>query len=401
MLQNSRMILFISSMLLVVGLFSMDLYNPSLPAITKDLHVTQTLTRGLVIAYLFGLSISQLVYGPCSDTFGRKKIIFISLVLTIFGNLFTATATTGDQLLAYRFLTGLGAGGCPVISRAILRDVFQDKRELTKAFSIFTMVAQVSPAFAPVIGGVIEEYYSWQINFIVLSVIGGAALILLFFLFKETHFNKKSFNFKNMLTDYKQLFSNKLFVSYSVMSALVYAYTVGYYTINPFVFQNEYAFGPLANGMIYVLYSAGLFFGAYLTNKLANRHSPEKILHYSTLLLIVVSFLIPLIGIKHSALMLIVFSTLIAILCGCAAPILLSLSILPFSEIAGSASALQGSIKMLGTALTLLFLLIFHVETSEELSMIFFVISLLLIPLFLLTDCINTFKRKTRIRMPQ
>ena len=115
--KNTRsIVVFTSCMLLVVGLFSMDLYNPSLPSISQYLHVNQNTTRGLVITYLVGFSVSQLFYGPLSDAFGRKKIVIIALIFTILGNILTSLATSGHQLLFYRFLTGIGAGGCPVIS---------------------------------------------------------------------------------------------------------------------------------------------------------------------------------------------------------------------------------------------------------------------------------------------
>ncbi len=375
------MVLLVSCTLLVVSLFSIDLYNPSLPAIAESLNVGQITMRSLVIAYLSGFAFSQLFYGPISDRFGRKKVIFISLTLIILGNGLTALAVSGDQLLVYRFLTGIGAGGCPVVSRAILRDFFQDKKTLTKAFSIFAMAAQISPAFAPVIGGFIEQHYSWRINFLFLAVLTGIALLIVASIFKETNLRKKKSSISFILIDYKSLLLDKRFISYSVMSALVFSYTIAYYTINPFVFQEQYQFTPLMNGIIYMIYSAGLFIGAYSNRKLVNFFNPENILNVSVRVLILAPFVMLFFSyLFDSFWVILLFSTVIAIACGFAAPVLLSLSILPFSEKAGMASALQGAIKMTGTAITLLMLLVFHIDSGMGLSLAFFVISLLFIP---------------------
>ena len=81
----------------------------------------------LVIMYLLGLSVSQLIYGSLSGKYGRKPIIIISLLLAVLGNILTAGSNDAFQLLACRVLVCLGAGGCPAIGRAVLRDSCSDK----------------------------------------------------------------------------------------------------------------------------------------------------------------------------------------------------------------------------------------------------------------------------------
>lgn len=383
-MSEKRTVLFTSCMLLVVGLFSMDLYNPSLPAISADLHVGQALARALVVAYLAGFAISQLFYGPLSDSLGRKKIIFISLSLAVIGNVLTAFATTGHQLLLYRFFTGIGAGGCPAISRAILRDTFHTKKDLTQAFTIYAMASQISPSLAPILGGFIEQHFSWQINFIALGIISTLALTIIAFVFKETNNNIKKFNFTATLASYRELLLHKKFVAYTLMSSLVFAYTIGYYTINPFVFQNEYAFSPLQNGIIYFFYSFALFFGSFTTKKLTHRYSSESVLHFGILGLLLTTGIMFLITQWYSSVFIVIaFSSIVGLFCGVSAPILISLSVLPFPEKAGAASALQGSIKMVGTALVLGILLFLHIDTGVGLSIMFLGISAALIPFLL------------------
>ena len=257
------------------------------------------------------------------------------------------------------------------------------------------MSAQISPAFAPLIGGFIEEYYSWKMNFLVLAIITAISLFIIIFIFEEKKFNKKIFNFCSIITDYKLLISHKEFIVYSILSALVFSYTIGYYTINPFVFQDEYSFSPSVNGIIYILYSSGLLTGSYVTKKIANRLNLKMILNFSIIGLILTSIMMVFFNyFFHSFWVILIFSSIIAICCGSSAPILIALSMLPFQKKSGVASALQGMIKMIGTATTLSFLLIFHVVTSVGLSMVFLIVSLFIILVLFLDKNTYPFKRE-------
>lgn len=381
--KSKNMNLLISCTLISLGLLFIDLYNPSLPSIVSDLKVSEQISKGFVAAYLFGLSISQFFYGPCSDSFGRKPVIIASLALAIFGNTLTSFSVTENQLLFFRFVTGFGAGGCPVISRAILGDIFTDKKELINAFSIFTMVAQISPSFSPILGGFIQDHSSWRINFILLSTLTGIILALLFFLFKETNQNKKTFSLRYVFQGYKEIILNKSFIEYSLMSSLVYSYTVTYYTINPFIFQIEYGLSAFINGSLYIFYSSGLFLGSYLTRKLTRIYDPLQIIRFSILGLYLICSMNFLLSPIYSFYFLIILSTFVSVLCGVVAPILVSLSLEPFSETRGAASALQGGLKMGGVLGVVLISIFFDLRTINGLAQIYLIISFLLSILFI------------------
>src|ERR1700730_14257954 len=211
----SRRVLINSCVILVLGLFSIDLYNPALPAIVTDLHITHSQAESLVVYYLAGFAISQLWYGPISDKYGRVPVIILTLALTALGNLLTAYASSGDEITLCRFMTGLGAGGCPVISRVILSDVFKEKKELTQSLAVFSMASQVSPAFAPMIGGVITQYLSWRYNFYALAFITLLGLCIVKTTLPETR--PQTTIVKNPFVSYRVLATNPSFMIYSVV----------------------------------------------------------------------------------------------------------------------------------------------------------------------------------------
>lgn len=382
-IKNHRCNIILACVLLLIGLFSADLYAPSLPTMVIDLATSQRLLRSVIVVYFFGLSLTQLVYGPVSDIIGRKGITLFSLFLIVLFNLLTMTATTGPQLLLCRFFTGLGAGACPVISRAIVRDTFSNEKKLSQGFSTITMVAQISPAVAPILGGWIEQHSIWQNNFLILSILTSLFLIVFSIFFQESNQTKKVHSIKSIAKEYRRLLKNKHFLIYTTMSAMVYAYTVSYYTINPFVYQNHFGFNPLQNGYMYVIYSAGLFLGAYLSKKLLKFISASMILYSGISLLIIITLIFPHFAFEAKAYVLIVYSFFVASLCGAIAPLLISLAVLPFVNNIGVVSALQGSIKIMGTALMLLCLVVYNVDTAQDLILIFSYISISLLVLFL------------------
>ncbi|WP_116139323.1 multidrug effflux MFS transporter [Trinickia diaoshuihuensis] len=355
-MHRHRLVLINSCVILVLGLFSIDLYNPALPSIVASIHINHTQAESLVVFYLAGFALSQLWYGPASDRHGRVRIILISLLLAAIGNLLTAFARTGNELMLCRLVTGLGAGGCPVISRAVLSDVFKEKKSLTQALAVFSMASQISPAFAPMIGGVITLYLSWRYNFAALFLITLAGLCVVKATLPETHPDRHLQPTSNAFASYKILASNPTFMVYSVVSALLFAVTIGYYTISPFIFQDHYRLTPAQNGLLYVFYAVGIVIGSFATRKLVARWAPETVLRTSLTFLVVVSggavaacVMLPNVGL----LTMLVLAFSIAVGCGVSSPLLLGLSLHPFPMLAGAGSALQGTIKMAGAGLTL------------------------------------------------
>ncbi len=379
MKQNNTIIL-TSCALLLVSLFSMDLYNPSLPVITHALHASQSIIRNLVIAYLFGAAVSQLFYGPLSDRFGRKPIIVFALCVCIIGNVVSVIATTAWVLLFSRLIVGLGAGGCTVISRVILRDTFHDRHHLTRAFAYFAMASTISPAFAPMIGGFLQTHFPWQSNFIFLNVITLMMLIAILILFTETIQNKLShLNSKLFLQGYKTVLSNRQFLVYSVMSALTFSITIGYYTINPFIFQNDLGFSPATNGLFYIIYAVGILIGTNVTKACVKKYAPESIVKIAAHFLFGISIVVTTLNLfgLFNVYTVLIPTFFIAVFFGVQAPSLIALGIANFKENTGSASAMQGMIKMLGPAIVLLAFAGVHVSKQLPLSLFFLIVSLL------------------------
>jgi predicted MFS family arabinose efflux permease len=238
----------------------------------------------------------------------------------------------------------------------VLSDVFKEKKALTQALAVFSMASQVSPAFAPMIGGVITLYLSWRYNFAALFVLTLAGLFIVKTTLPETRPEHASRASGNAFASYKILVSSATFMVYSIVSALLFAVTIGYYTISPFIFQDHYRLTSAQNGLLYVFYAVGIVIGSFATKKIVARFTPEWVLRASLTFLVVVSGAAVMLCVTQPGVgltVMLILAFLVAVGCGVSSPLLLGLSLHPFPQLAGAGSALQGTIKMAGAGLTL------------------------------------------------
>src|SRR5512134_155038 len=129
--------------------FSIDAMLPALPQIAADLGVADVNDRQLVVIVLFiGLALAQIVYGPLSDTLGRKPAAYIGFAIFIIGSLMCVFAGSFEIMLTGRFLQGVGAAGPRIVSLALVRDLYSG-RAMAKVMSLIMGVFIIVPVIAP------------------------------------------------------------------------------------------------------------------------------------------------------------------------------------------------------------------------------------------------------------
>ncbi len=364
--------LFISCFLLVSGLMAVDFFNPSLPYMMKDLQASQGEIKTLIVIYMSVLGIAQFIYGSYSDRKGRKRPILISFGIACAGLLCSAIARDITMLYAARVLTAMGTAGCTVISRAIIVDVFNDARLLKKAFSYFAMSSQISPALAPLLGGLIQQSYGWRYSFICLAVITLLSFIFLLIFMEETYFPQVKG--EGYLIAYKLLIRDFKFVSYSLCSALVFVFTIGYYSISPFAF---YALGysPVENSLFYLSYSAAILAGSWLMGGALNDVSSQRLYLCTLLLYSTTFFMFFLLDFDKSPFLILLFSFMVGFISGICAPLTLVLSMGGIEINKGAASALQGGIKMLFTGIFMLLFNFTQIKKFSDMLIVFAILS--------------------------
>ena len=327
---------------------SIDMYLPALPHITKDLHTTPSLVQLSLTFFLLGLSLGQLLVGPLSDVRGRRKPLFIGLMIYFVASLICAFSKSVWALIILRFIQGMSGAAGIVISRAIVRDLYSGS-ELTKFFSMLALVNGVAPIVAPILGGQLLRIAPWQGVFIVMSLIGFIMFLVVFFCLPETLPNdsRLSGGIKTTLTTFQKLLFDRSFIGYALSQGLVFAAMFAYISGSPFVLQNLYGVSPQFFSLIFAINGIGIIIASQITGRLAGKISERK--------LFVAGLCISFIGATTLLAMIMIHSKLYGILI----PLFFVVSSVGLVSTSGSSLAMQNQGKSAGSASALLGVLMF------------------------------------------
>ncbi len=379
----SQKMVFFACFISTVGLLASDFINPSLPYIMHNFSASQNATKGMMVVYLMALGVAQLFYGTYSDNYGRKSAIVLSFFIAIIGFILSAAAQNLEMLYLARFITALGTAGSPVIARVIIADVCHEPVALKKAFSYFAMSSQLSPAIAPTLGGLIQQYSTWRVSFVVLGLISLISVLLLIKLMPESHTipqTKKDLH--QQLRVYLGYLKIRRFLVYNLLSSLILVFTIGFYSLSPFIFH-QLGISPALNGLLYISYAVGLMTGAFLLSLVFHKFDSSKtFINALFCYLLLGSIAAAFFFYQVNILAIIIFSFTLALICGVAAPLTLTLCLQGFQQNKGAASAVQGSMRMFFSGVALLCCNFIVLHYFYELVLIFLGVSLIMLLLY-------------------
>lgn len=240
---------FIAIMALMTSLIalSIDLMLPALADIGTDLGSPHANANQLVVTMVFaGLAIGQLVYGPLSDSTGRKPAIYLGYAVFGLGSLLTILAANFPMMLAGRLLQGLGVAGPRGVSIALIRDRFAG-REMARVMSFMMVVFIVVPIIAPALGQAILLVAAWRIIFVLLLGIGVVSLIWFGIRQPETLTPQRRapLSVRRMSRALHEVIRNPTALGYTLMAGTVAAMLQAYLASAQQIFQIQYALGPL------------------------------------------------------------------------------------------------------------------------------------------------------------
>ncbi|MFC2499275.1 MAG: multidrug effflux MFS transporter [Selenomonas noxia] len=332
---------------------STDMYLPALPEVQQDFSVSTSLVQMTLTMTTLGMALGQILVGPLSDLFGRRRPLFIGMLVFIGATLGCVLAADIYRFLFFRFFAGFAGASGIVIARAIARDVCVGA-ELTRFFSVLMMVNGLAPIIAPVIGGQILLFSEWRATFVLLTLIGvflaGAMLI-----YQETlPKNERNKNIMDSLKKFPALLHDRYFLGHCLLQCFVFGAFFSYLSGSSFIFQNIYAVSPQVYSIIFAVIGAGLLLTGALPARLAGRVPDIVMLKYAVLVPLIGSALL-LLGFYFSAplviILIVLFITIVPLSVMGAASFSLALS--RQGKNAGSASALIGCFSMLLSACTM------------------------------------------------
>ncbi|MCY9667074.1 multidrug effflux MFS transporter [Paenibacillus alginolyticus] len=261
------------------GPLSLDMYLPALPVLANDLHTTTSLAQMSLTACMLGLSIGQLIAGSVSDVRGRRMPLLIGLVIYAISSVLCMFSPTIWVFLGLRFVQGMAGAAGIVISRAIVRDMYEGV-ELTKFFALLMLVNGSAPILAPIVGGQILQFTSWRGVFLVLSLIGVVMLFATVLSLKETHppEHRSKGGLANTLQTFGGLLTDRMFMGYALTQGLVFAGMFAYISGSPFVLQDIFGVSPQMFSLCFAINGLGVIIAGQITGKLAGKVSNPRLL---------------------------------------------------------------------------------------------------------------------------
>ena len=348
----------ILSALLGVQPITTDLYLPALPALTTGFGAPMTQAQLTLSALLLAFGLSQLVWGPLSDRFGRRPILIIGLGAYTVAAVGCALATSMEMLILLRTLQGVAMGAGVMAARAIIRDLYtpvEGARVMSKALSGLAVVACLS---APT-GGVLSDLFNWRGALLTLAVFGAASLALVLWRFEETlvRRNPQALQPAILWRTWLQILGNPTFRAWSALSAASYGGLFTFLASSSFVLIGVLHISTTHYGLLMFAMSLAYMGGTFLCRALLRRMGVRRAVAIAAGMTLTAGTLLGGFGITGLAggahgvwfIMLPYFLFMVAHgihqACG------QSGAVGPFPQAAGAASALNGTVMMLAAFL--------------------------------------------------
>lgn len=259
---------------------SMDMYLPALPAVTRSLHAPAATVQLTLTACLAGMALGQLVVGPMSDKWGRRRPLLTGLAVYVVATALCAVATNVESLVAFRLIQGLAGAAGIVIARAVVRDLY-DGVAMARFFSTLMLVSGVAPIVAPLVGGQILRVTDWRGVFVVLTFVGTALAVLVWTRLPETlaPADRHAGGTAEALRGMRALLADLPFTGYMLTGGFSFAALFAYISASPFVVQEIYGATPQTFSLLFGINSVGLVAVGQINGKLlVGRVSMDKVL---------------------------------------------------------------------------------------------------------------------------
>jgi DHA1 family bicyclomycin/chloramphenicol resistance-like MFS transporter len=344
------LIVLMLSLLLGLQPITTDLYLPALPALTEGFGAPMAQAQLTLTALLLAFGLSQLVWGPLSDRYGRRPILLIGMSAYVLASAASTLSPSMSLLIVWRTVQGAAMGAGVMCARAIVRDLYsplQGARVMSKGLSGLGVIACMS---AP-LGGLLSDLFNWRIALLALAVFGAITLAVLAWRFVETipARNPQALQPQALLTTWRGILVNPTFLAFSALSTASYAGLFTFLASSSFVFikvlglsKTQYGLIMFSNSLVYIL-------GTFLCRHWLPKFGVRRAVAMAAAMSITGGSLMGLLALLQvqSAWAIMLPQYLFMLGHGVHQPCGQSGAVGPFPQAAGAASALNGFLMML------------------------------------------------------
>ena len=348
------LIVLLLSLLLGLQPITTDLYLPALPLLTEGFAASMAQAQLTLTALLLAFGLSQLIWGPLSDRFGRRPILLIGMSAYVLASIASTLSSTMEMLIVWRALQGAAMGAGVMCARAIVRDLYapaQGARVMSKGLSGLGLIACLSPP----LGGLLADLFNWRISLLTLAIFGAISLALIALHFEETlpKKNLQALQGAHLLQTWLLILRNPTFVAFSALATASYGCLFTFLASSSFVFIKVLGLSTTHYGLLVFSMAFSYLLGTFLCRYLLNRFDVRRTVAIAGVLSLsggTIAGVLALLGWKSAWTIMPPFY-LFMLGHGIQMPCSQSGVVGPFPQSAGAASALNGFLMMLAVFL--------------------------------------------------
>lgn len=324
---------------------STDMYLPALTHVEESFKTSTFLTQLSLASFFIAFSLGQLIYGPLSDIFGRKKPVIFGILLFMISSFACVMVDNIFYFILLRFLQALGGCAGIVIARAIVNDLFEIQ-EATGIFALMMVFSSLAPMISPTFGGMLLNYFSWHSIFITLFILGIILFFMIIFGLQESAnlTQNQKFSFRQTLSAYSIVLKDKIFLTYVLSASLALSAMFAYITGSSFVFTKIFDLSEQKFAILFGINAFGFVLCANINAKLVLKYNSEKILSYALFLMFIATlilFLSAFLNPNFYLFEILIFISIASL--GFIAPNTTTLAMARFKQCSGTASAILGT----------------------------------------------------------
>ena len=326
-----------------------DLYLPALPALTEGFGGSMPQAQLTLTALMLAFGLSQLIWGPLSDRFGRRPVLLVGLSAYVLASIGSTLSPTIELLIVWRTLQGAAMGAGVMCARAIVRDLYtpaQGARMMSKALSGLGLIACLSPP----LGGLLSDLFSWRIALLALAILGAVSLGLVALRFTETlpQKNLQALQGATLARTWLAILRHPTFVAFSALSTASYGGLFTFLASGSFVFIQVLGLSKTHYGLLMFSMAFTYMLGTFLCRRLLARFDVRQTVAIAAVLSLSGGTLMGVLALSgwRSSWAIMPPFYLFMLGHGIHQPCSQSAAIGPFPQSAGAASALNGFLMM-------------------------------------------------------
>ncbi|RDL45539.1 Bcr/CflA family drug resistance efflux transporter [Marinomonas piezotolerans] len=299
---HSRWLVPLLGYLVAFGPLSIDMYLPSLPIIAADLNSNQQIVQYSITAFLVGMTVGMLLFGPLSDQLGRKKLLLAGTLLYALTSLGCAFAQSGESLIAYRAFQSIGAAAAAVLARALVRDYFAPK-QAAGILSTMHIISMIVMLFAPLLGAYIVEIFDWRWIFYLLAAFSVIAFLAISIIIKEPQNNvTQAPTMKAYFSSYAACLKEPRVSLLILTNGFSFAGMFAFIAASAFVYIEHFGYSESTYGLLFSANIGAIIVMTLINKQILLRYSSEHALRFALVVSIVATLCMSIAGLASPAL---------------------------------------------------------------------------------------------------